>query len=56
MKKYIINWARDDYGRYLIEAESAEQARELFEDGQFHESDLNVKGGSMQIVEIEEVN
>jgi hypothetical protein len=56
MKKYIINWTREDYGRITLEAESAEQARELFEDWQFHESDLNVKGGSMQVVEIEEVN
>ena len=55
MKKYIIQWVRDDYGRITLEAESAEKARELFEDGQFHESDLNVKGGSMQCVKVEEL-
>ena len=52
MNKYIILWDRNDYGKIVIEAESEDEARELFESGEWEEEDLNIKNGGMEIVAI----
>lgn len=49
MKKFIVYWDRDDYGSIEIEAESKEQAEELFLSGEFDEKDLFIKNGGFAI-------
>lgn len=49
MKKYKVHWDRSDYGHIVIEAESKEQAEELFMSGEFDEKDLYIKGGGFEI-------
>lgn len=55
MKKYLILWDRNDYGRLVIEAESKEEAEEKFNTGDFNEEDLNIKNGGFELVEINEI-
>lgn len=55
MKTYKINWSRDDYGYILMQAETLEQARELFESGEFKNEDLELKGWNMIINDIKEL-
>lgn len=54
MKTYTILWSRQDYGRIEIQAESVEQAREKFEQGNYKDSDLNIKGGEIVAEEVKE--
>ena len=49
MKKYLINWNRNDYGYITIEAENEAEAREKFESGEWEEKDLFIKNGGMDI-------
>lgn len=53
MNKYFIRWNRDDYGHIVIEAETEEQARELFETGDWHDKDLVIKNGGIEIEDVE---
>jgi hypothetical protein len=55
MKTYQVIYERNDYGRINIKANSAEEARELFECGEWEEKDLNIKGGEMIAVEVTEL-
>lgn len=55
MKTYKINWSRDDYGYILIQAETEQEAQEIFETGEFKDEDLQLKGGNMIINDIEEL-
>lgn len=49
MNKYKINWSRSDYGYITIEAETEDEARELFESGEYPEQDFIVKNGQIDI-------
>lgn len=53
MNTYTINWEREDYGHIEISANSIEEAREKFEQGNYKDVDLNIKGGGMNIYDIE---
>ena len=55
MQKYKVLWDRSDYGSIIIEAKSAEDAREMFETGEWEEKDLNIKNSDMHAVNIEKV-
>ncbi len=55
MNTYKILWSSDQYGSILISANTEEEARELFESGEFRQEDLNYKGGSMIAEKIEEI-
>jgi len=54
MKKYVILWDRNDYGKLVIEAQTEEEAREKFEVGDFKDEDLIIKNGGFELVEINE--
>lgn len=53
MKTFTIIWSRQDYGRLEIEANTEEEAREKFNQGDYKDADLNIKDGSMEIDSIE---
>ena len=55
MKKYLILWDRNDYGKLVIEANSQEEAEEKFNCGDFKEEDLNIKNGGFELVEIKDI-
>jgi hypothetical protein len=55
MTKYIIKWNREEYGHIIIEAETEEQAKEIFETGEYEEKDLNIKNGGIYLESIEEL-
>lgn len=48
MNKYKILWSRSDYGSIIIEAESEQEAQDMFDTGEFNEADLNIKDGGME--------
>lgn len=53
MKKYKILWNRNDYGNIIIEANSKEEAIEMFDIGDYNDQDLNIKDGGMEFAGIE---
>ncbi len=53
-KRYLISWDRNDYGRVEIDAENETEARKKFEQGDYSDKDLTIKGGEMSLVDIEE--
>lgn len=55
MKKYLILWDRNDYGKIVIEANSKEEAEEKFNIGDFKDTDLDIKNGGFEIVSTEEL-
>ena len=55
MKKYCINWNRNDYGYIVIEAQTLEEARELFESGEWEEKDLFIKNGGFDVDSVQEI-
>lgn len=55
MKKYCINWNRNDYGYIVIEAQTIEEARELFESGEWEEKDLFIKNGGFDVESVQEI-
>ncbi len=56
MKKYKILWSSDQYGSIIISANTEDEARDMFDTGEFNQEDLNYKGGSMICEKIEEIN
>lgn len=54
MPKYKINWSRSDYGYITIEAPTEDEARELFESGEYNEQDFIIKNGQLDIDSIEQ--
>lgn len=48
-QKFIVHWDRNDYGHIIVEAETKEQAEELFMQGEFNEKDLFIKNGGFEI-------
>ena len=56
MKTFIILWDRNDYGKIAIKAETEQDARDMFECGNYDEKDLDIKNGGMEVVEISEAD
>jgi len=52
MNSYKILWSRQDYGNITIKANSPEEAREKFEQGNYKDVDLNIKGGEIVAEEV----
>lgn len=48
-KFYRIYWTRSDYGHIDIQASTEQEAREKFEQGNYKDVDLYIKGGEMTI-------
>ena len=55
MKKYIIYWNREEYGKIIIEAENEELARDKFERGSYEDENLIIKSIDMNISDVEEL-
>lgn len=55
MNKYKILFQRDDCGHIIIEAETAEKARQQFEEGYYDDRDLEYKNGGVQFEGIEKI-
>lgn len=55
MQKYCINWNRNDYGYIVIEAQTIEEARELFMSGEWEEKDLFIKNGGFDVDSVQEI-
>ena len=54
--KYIARVDYSGYGSIIIEAETAEQARELLESGEWKHEDINYKGGDgLTVIDIDEL-
>lgn len=51
-KFYRIYWTRSDYGHIDITASTEQEAREKFEQGNYKDVDLYIKGGDMTIDKI----
>lgn len=53
MNTYKVLFSRDEYGYIIVRAETIEQARETIETGEFDENELEYKGGSMVVDDIQ---
>jgi hypothetical protein len=48
MDKYVVSWTEEIWQKVIIEAESEEEARELFYYGEFNIDSVKVTGGEIQ--------
>jgi len=48
MDKYVVSWTEEIWQKVIIEAESKEEARELFYSGEFNIDSVKVTGGEIQ--------
>ena len=56
MTKYLVSWTEEDYLNILIEADSADEAREKFYNSEFDDQKILHVGTELQdSVEVEEV-
>lgn len=55
MKTYKIDFSRDEYGYIIIKANSEQEARDLVDTGNYNESDLIYKDGSLQSQKVTEI-
>lgn len=53
MNTYKVLFSRDEYGYILVRAETIEQARDVIESGNFDDNDLEYKGGSMVVDDVQ---
>ena len=53
MKNYIVQWNRDDYGHIIIKADSEQEARDKFDTGDYDDSQLVTRGGSIGVERVE---
>lgn len=57
MTKYLVSWVEEDYLNLIIEADSADEARDKFYNYDFDDQQVRHVGTELQdSVEIEEVN
>lgn len=54
--RYTIHFNREEYGYINIEAETEEEATEMFEEGNYDGKDENIKNGQTEIDRIEITN
>lgn len=55
MKKYIVSISREDYGYITVKAESADEAREMIESGEWSEDMYKIKNGGITIDGVSEL-
>jgi len=48
MDKYVVSWTEEIWQKVIIEAESEEEARELFYSGEYDIDSVKVTGGEIQ--------
>lgn len=53
MNTYKVRFTREDYGYILIKAENEQDALKLFDEGEYKDDDMFIKGGSTLSSDIE---
>jgi hypothetical protein len=55
MKKYCVEFYRTQYGFIEVDANSENEARERVDTGDYDEDAENIKGGDLEIMEVEDL-
>lgn len=55
MKKYEVDFYRTQFGRITVKAKNAKQAKELVFNGDYDPDNENIKGGDLEIQDVEEM-
>ena len=45
LMKFKVTWTSSEYGHVIINAKNADEAREMFEMGDYEEKDVTIKNG-----------